>query len=97
MRITRLFISIWLVALPSFAENVVLTNGTIIDGTGKPRVVGNVRIRDGKVADIGPFRPAAGETRLDVKGMVVAPRFIGLESVSPADFPKTLESRPNIS
>jgi N-acyl-D-amino-acid deacylase len=97
MRLTRLFISIWFLAVPSFAENVVLTNGTIIDGTGKPRVVGNVRIRDGKVADIGPFKLAADETRLDVKGMVVAPGFIGLESISAAEFAKNFESRPIIS
>jgi N-acyl-D-amino-acid deacylase len=97
MRITRLFISIWLVSVPSFAENLVLTNGTIIDGTGKARIVGNVRIRDGKVADIGPFRPGADETRLDVKGMVVAPGFIGLESVSPAEFAKNFDSQPMIS
>ena len=97
MRLIRLFISIWLVALPSFAENIVLTNGTIIDGTGKPRVVGNVRIRDGKVADIGAFRPAAAETRMDVKGLIVAPGFIDFESVSPAEFANNFEYRPRIS
>jgi N-acyl-D-aspartate/D-glutamate deacylase len=97
MRITRLFISIWLVALPAFAENVVLINGTIIDGTGKPRVVGNVRIRDGKVVDIGPFRPVAAETRLDVKGMIVAPGFIDLENVSATEFAKNSDARSEIS
>jgi N-acyl-D-amino-acid deacylase len=97
MRPIRLFISIWLVAVPLFGENVVLTNGTIIDGTGKPRVVGNVRIRDGKVADIGLFRPAAAETRLDVKGLIVAPGFIDLESVSTAEFAKSSDARSGIS
>ena len=97
MRLIRLFISIWFVALPSFAENVVLTNGTIIDGTGKARVVGNLRIRDGKVADIGPFRPTAADMRLDVKGLIVAPGFIDLENVSPAQFANNFESRPIIS
>ena len=86
MRFTRLFLAIGLIALPSFAENLVLVNGTIIDGTGKPRVVGNVRIRDGKISDIGVVRPAAGETRLDVKGMIVAPGFIDLDSVSATEF-----------
>jgi N-acyl-D-amino-acid deacylase len=97
MRITRIFISIWLIAVPSFAENVVLVNGTIIDGTGKPRVVGNVRIRDGKVVDIGPFRPAAGETRLDVKGMIVAPGFVDLETVPIAEFANNFDARSAIS
>lgn len=97
MRITRFIISIWLIAQPSIAEDLVLTNGTIIDGTGKPRVVGNVRIQDGKVADIGPFRLAPTETRLDVKGLVVAPGFIDLESVSAAKFANNFESQPMTS
>jgi N-acyl-D-amino-acid deacylase len=80
MRLTRLFIAIWLLALPSFSENLVLVNGTIIDGTGKPRAVGSVRIRDGKIAEIGVVKLAPNEPRLDVKGFVVAPGFIDLES-----------------
>src|SRR5215467_8295612 len=67
MRIIRFFLLTCLLTCPAFAENLVLMNGTIIDGTGKPRVIGNLRIRDGKIADIGAFRPAAGETLLDVK------------------------------
>jgi len=74
----------------TFAENVVLINGTIIDGTGKARAAGNVRIRDGKLADIGVFKPMPGETTLDVKGMIVAPGFIDLQNVSPATLEKDL-------
>src|SRR5205807_8131708 len=84
MRIIRLFLLTCLLICPAFAENLVLMNGTIIDGTGKPRVIGNLRIRDGKIADIGAFRPAAGETLLDVKGLIVAPGFVGLETISAA-------------
>src|SRR5262249_35571514 len=83
----RVFISI-LFALSfsssAIAENLVLMNASVIDGSGKPRVLGNVRIRDGKVADIGPFKPAAGETVLDLKGMIVAPGFIDFQSLSPS-------------
>ena len=67
-------------ATPVFAENVVLVNGTIIDGTLKARFLGNVRIREGRVRDIGAFKPVAGETVLDVKGLVVAPGFIDLHN-----------------
>lgn len=74
----------------TFAENVVLINGTIIDGTGKARAAGNVRVRDGKLADIGVFKPMPGETTLDVKGMIVAPGFIDLQNVSPATLEKDL-------
>src|SRR3989449_2766171 len=84
MRIIRLFLFTCLLTCPATAENLVLMNGTIIDGTGKPRVIGNVRIRDGKIAEIGAFKPIAGETLLDVKGMIIAPGFVGLETVSAA-------------
>jgi N-acyl-D-aspartate/D-glutamate deacylase len=80
MRLTGLFIATWLLSLPLLAENLVLVNGTVIDGTGKARTAGSVRIRDGKIADIGVFKAAPSETQLDVKGLVVAPGFIDLES-----------------
>src|SRR5207244_5338823 len=82
MRIIRFFLFTLLLAVHGWSENLVLVNGTIIDGTGKARTLGNVRIRDGKITDIGVFRPAAGETLLDVKGMIVAPGFINLENPS---------------
>jgi len=64
MRIIRFFLFTLLLAVHGWAENLVLVNGTIIDGTGKARTLGNVRIRDGKITDIGVFRPGAGETPL---------------------------------
>src|SRR2546427_9253586 len=78
MRLLRLFLLISLLGCPALAENVVLMNGIILDGTGKARFTGNVRVRDGKITDIGLFKPAAGETLLDVKGLIVAPGFIDL-------------------
>ena len=80
MRLTRLLIAICLTVPPSFAENLVLVNGTIIDGTGKARAAGSIRIRDGKISDMGLLKLAPNETRLDVKGMIVSPGFIDLES-----------------
>src|SRR5690242_8532940 len=79
-----LMLCVLLLGSPAMAENLVLVNGTVIDGTGKARVLANVRIRDGRVADLGPFRPAAGEMVLDVKGLIVAPGFIDLQSLSPS-------------
>jgi N-acyl-D-amino-acid deacylase len=72
----------------AFAQNLLLVNGSVVDGTGKPRVLANVRIRDGKIADIGTIKPLAGEMLLDVKGMIVAPGFIDLSSVSPSSVQK---------
>jgi N-acyl-D-aspartate/D-glutamate deacylase len=70
------------IAVPAFPENLVLLNGTIIDGSGRPRTRGNVRIRDGKITHIGAFRALAGETTIDVNGLVVAPGFIDIHNHS---------------
>src|SRR5262249_33204118 len=73
-----------LISLPVSAEDLVLLNGSVIDGTGKPRVVANVRIRDGKIREVGPFKPAANEMTVDIRGMVVAPGFIDFQTLSPS-------------
>ena len=75
-------------AATAFAEDLLLVNGSVIDGTGKPRVLANVRIKDGKIADIGLLKPAAGEKTLDVKGMIVSPGFVDFESLSPSTIAK---------
>jgi N-acyl-D-amino-acid deacylase len=72
-----------LFAAVASGQNLTLVNGSVIDGSGKVRVLANLRIKDGKVADIGPFKPVAGEMLVDVKGMIVAPGFIDFRTLSP--------------
>jgi N-acyl-D-aspartate/D-glutamate deacylase len=44
----------------------LIKNGTIVDGTGAPAYRGDVRIRDGRIAEIGPnLRPQARERLVD--------------------------------
>ena len=81
-------IVVLLVVATASAENLVLMNGIIIDGTLKARFAGGVRIRDGKITDIGVVKPAPGETILDVKGMIVAPGFVDLQNHSAAALDK---------
>ena len=88
MRILSLLLLCLYLAAPAFTQSLVLVNGTVIDGTGKPRVVANLRIRDGKITDLGPFKPLTGEMTFDVKGMVVAPGFIDLQTLSPSAIQK---------
>jgi len=83
MRRSLLLLSILLSGLPLYAQSIVLMNGSVIDGTGKPRIIANVRVRDGKVVDIGPVKPLSGEMAVDVKGMIVAPGFIDIRTLSP--------------
>jgi N-acyl-D-aspartate/D-glutamate deacylase len=73
-----------LVSSIGLSEDLVLVNGVVIDGTGKMRSSANIRVRDGKIADIGVFKPAANEMTLDVRGMIVAPGFVDFQTLSPS-------------
>src|SRR3989442_4659831 len=55
--------------------DLVIKNGTVIDGSGLPRFRADVGIVHGKIATIGKIRDRAKEV-LDADGHVVAPGFI---------------------
>ncbi len=55
--------------------DLVIQNGTIVDGSGLPRYRGDLGIVHGKIATIGKIRASAKET-IDAEGHVVAPGFI---------------------
>ncbi|HEX3176128.1 MAG TPA: amidohydrolase family protein [Methylomirabilota bacterium] len=57
------------------AFDLVVKNGTVIDGSGLPRFRGDIGVRDGRIASIGRIRERAREV-LDAEGHVVAPGFI---------------------
>ena len=60
-------------------HDLKITNGRIVDGTGKPGVAGDVAIDDGRIValghDVGPARHT-----LDAAGHVVAPGFIDMHT-----------------
>jgi N-acyl-D-amino-acid deacylase len=55
--------------------DLIIKNGTVIDGSGLPRYRADVGIARGKIATIGKLRAGAKET-LDAEGHIVAPGFI---------------------
>jgi N-acyl-D-amino-acid deacylase len=57
------------------ATQLVIRNGTIVDGTGKPRFAGDLAISGGRIVEIGAVS-ARGAREIDAGGMVVAPGFI---------------------
>lgn len=60
--------------------DLVINNGTIIDGTGKPRFRAHLGIAGGKIAAVAEGEALAGAQTLDASGLVVSPGFIDLHS-----------------
>lgn len=56
----------------------LIQNGTLIDGTGAPAAVGDVAIKDGKIAAVGDLKDASAGTVLDAAGKYVTPGFIDI-------------------
>ena len=62
--------------------DLLITGGTIVDGTGGPRRPGTVAVTDGRIRVLAPTDPPpsrVGRT-IDAAGKVVAPGFIDLHS-----------------
>ena len=55
--------------------DLVIKNGTVVDGTGAARYQADVAIANGKVAEIGKVTEGAKRT-IDAHGLVVAPGFV---------------------
>ncbi len=55
--------------------DLVIKNGTVIDGSGLPRYRADVGVRSGRIATIGRIREHAQEV-IDAEGQVVTPGFV---------------------
>jgi len=62
--------------------DVVLTGGTIYDGSGKPGVKGDLAIRGDRIVAIGKIQTAPGALVIDCRGLILAPGFIDLHNHS---------------
>ena len=65
------------------AYDLIITNGRLIDGTGRAARNADIGVRGGWIAKIGAagsLRTAPTRDRLDAKGLIVAPGFIDVHS-----------------
>jgi N-acyl-D-amino-acid deacylase len=58
--------------------DVLIVNARIVDGTGAPWFRGDVGISGDRIQAIGNLQSAQAKTRVDAKGLVLAPGFIDL-------------------
>jgi N-acyl-D-aspartate/D-glutamate deacylase len=56
--------------------SLLVRGGTVVDGTGAPAVRADVRVRAGRIVEVGPALDAGGEPELDAGGAYVAPGFV---------------------
>ncbi len=60
---------------------LLIRNGRLVDGTGRPPRASDVRIEGDTIVEVGPsLAPRAGERVIDAAGRVVAPGFIDMHS-----------------
>ncbi len=60
--------------------DVVLRNGTVIDGSGRPAFVGDVAIQGDSLVRVGDVGEVQAIREMDVTGLVVAPGFIDVHT-----------------
>lgn len=62
--------------------DILIRNGIIIDGTGKPGFKASLGIKKNKIAKIGKISWSKGRTEIDARGKIVAPGFIDIHNHS---------------
>jgi N-acyl-D-amino-acid deacylase len=72
---------------------LLITGGTVLDGTGGPGKAVSVRTRGDTIVEVGPSLAARGEVVIDAAGLVVAPGFIDMHSH--AD--RGMDEQPDVS
>ncbi len=72
----------WIAFVPYRNLDILIVNGTLVDGTGSPPRVCDVAIRDGKIVGLGGWRFffSRPKLRIDAGGKIVAPGFIDVHT-----------------
>jgi N-acyl-D-amino-acid deacylase len=60
--------------------NLVIQNGTCIDGTGRPRFKADIGIQGDRIAAISSEERLQGSKTIDANGLIVSPGFIDIHS-----------------
>jgi N-acyl-D-aspartate/D-glutamate deacylase len=87
MRIASVALAAALAANPAFAArpnpapfDLLIRNGTVLDGSGLPAFAADVGVRDGHIVAVGKLGAAPAKRVIDATGLYVAPGFINIHS-----------------
>ena len=73
--------------------DLIIRNGTVVDGSGSPGYRGDVAVSQGRIAAIGTVRESASEA-IEADGQVVAPGFVDTDMMAKyADYREKMESQ----
>ncbi len=64
--------------MPEF--DLVIRNGTVIDGTGRPPIDADIAIAGNRIAQIGGKITSAGKEEIDARGKLVTPGFVDIHT-----------------
>ncbi len=62
--------------------DIIIANGLLVDGTGKPAVKQDIGINGERITAIGDLASAQAKTRIDADGQIVSPGFIDIHTHS---------------
>lgn len=65
--------------------DIIIRNGTVIDGSGNPRYDADIGIKGGFITAIGGLETVTAPTTIDARGLFVTPGFINIHSHASPD------------
>src|SRR5437868_3738558 len=71
--------------------DLLISGGTVLDGTGRPPFAADVAVKDGRILDVGTVPAPDNVPRLDARSLFVAPGFVDVHSHS--DFTLFIDPR----
>ncbi len=71
-----------LAALVAADFDLLIKNGTVVDGSGNPSFAGDVGIKQGRIAGVGVLPGRTATRTIDARGLMVAPGFVDIHNHS---------------